>query len=79
MILERLEPKNSKKVAVCAPGRPFEVAKGAFSAPGFDILTEEQVTSWKNKSIAHRKIRADVANSRELLPTARPRGAAKAP
>ena len=27
-----------KKVAVGAPGRPFEVAKGVFSAPALDIL-----------------------------------------
>ena len=30
MILERLEPKNSEKVAVGVPERPFEVAKGVF-------------------------------------------------
>ena len=33
MILERKELKKSTKVAVGAPGRPFKVAKGAFSAP----------------------------------------------
>ena len=30
MILERFEPKKSTKVALCAPGRPFKVAPGAF-------------------------------------------------
>ena len=39
MILERIEPKKSTKVVVGAPGRPFKVAKGAFSARGRDIFT----------------------------------------
>ena len=36
MILERLEPKKSTKVAVGAPGRLFKVAKGSFSARRLD-------------------------------------------
>ena len=47
MILERFEPKKSRKVPVGAPGRPFKVAKGTFSARGLGILTVSGVSRLK--------------------------------
>ena len=49
MILERLEPKNSEKVAVGGPGRPFELANGLFSALGFGSPLHLPVQPWLKK------------------------------
>ena len=69
MILERLEPKNSKKVAVGVPGRPFEVAKGGFSTPGFGILAGKSIILVeKNVTLVEKSgsERNDLLNSSEL-------------
>ena len=71
MILKRLEPKNSKKVAVGVPGRSFEVTKGYFSAPRFDsshlpVQTAEKKVTLVKKSAPEND---DLLNSSELLLT----------
>ena len=69
MILERLEPKKSKKVAVGVPGRPFEVAKGVLSAPRFGFSQLPELTWRKNVTLLEKSgsERNDLFNSSELL------------
>ena len=56
MILERIESKKSTKVAVGAPGRPFKVAKGAFSARGRDIFTLPPLPQTKWHFFGHESV-----------------------
>ena len=69
MIPERLESKNSTKVAVGVPGRPFEVPKGGFSAPGFGILAGKTIILVEKNVTLVEKLgseRNDLLNSSEL-------------
>ena len=51
MILERLEPKKSKKVAVGVPGRPFEVAKGVLFGFMIRLLISQYRPGEKNVTL----------------------------